>query len=317
MQLNGGRIRLGVHCGQQFDDFEEYLALWRRFEDLGFDWVSCFDHYRPPDRPDGPCFEGPTLLAALAARTSRVRCAILVTSVTNRHPAALATIASTIDHVSSGRLELGVGAGGPDLAHTEYGLPFPGAGTRLEMLDEACSILRSLWTEESTTFHGKHFHLDDARLPAKPLQARLPLVVAGADERRTLRIAARHADVWSTFGGDLGLYEHQLGVLAGHCREIARDPAEIRKSLLFRALVSHDGDDAVRRRDEMLGDAPPDSIARRMSIAGTPEQCVETLSAYVDVGVRDFLFGVRAPVDWETLELLASAVGPALRAERV
>ncbi|MFC7100713.1 LLM class flavin-dependent oxidoreductase [Nonomuraea rubra] len=218
-------LRFGVHSGQQYSTFEECLDLWQRAEQLGFDWVSLFDHYRPPlGGPGGPCFDGPALLAALAARTSRVRCAILVSAVTWRHPALAATLAATIDHVSSGRLEFGVGAAGPDLGYEQYGLPFPDAGTRLDMLEEYCQILRRLWDGERVTFHGEHYRLTGAHLSPRPLQRRLPLVIGGGGERRTLRIVARHADVWNTLAGDLESYRRKAGLLASHCAEEGRRP---------------------------------------------------------------------------------------------
>ncbi|MBI0378298.1 LLM class flavin-dependent oxidoreductase, partial [Streptomyces albiflaviniger] len=198
MRIHGDAVRVGVHSGQQYPAFAEALELWQTAEELGYDWGSLFDHFRPPmGGPAGPCFEGMSLLAALAARTSRIRCAVLVSAVTWRHPALAAATAATIDHVSDGRLEFGMGAAGADLAYDQYGIDFPGAGTRLDMLDEACQVLRALWTGGPATFAGKHFRLEEARLAPRPLQRRLPLVIGGEGERRMLRIVAEHADIWN------------------------------------------------------------------------------------------------------------------------
>ena len=161
----------------------------------------------------------------MAAHTSRVRCGMLVLGVTYRHPAVVAKMAATIDHVSGGRLELGMGAAWFELEHEQYGIPFPRIGVRMDMLDEACRIMRSLWTQETTTFEGKHFQLKDARLEPKPVQEHLPLVIGGAGERRTLRIVAEHGDIWNTFYGDVDEYRHKLDVLARHCGDVGRDPA--------------------------------------------------------------------------------------------
>lgn len=311
MQIRGDAIRFGVHSGQLGTTLDDYVQLWLRAEALGYDWVSAFDHFRPPDGgPAGACFEGPTLLSAVAAQTSRVRCGILVIGVATRHPAVVAAMAATIDHVSGGRLELGLGAGGPDLGHDQYALPFPPVGVRLEMLDEACHVLRALWTQESTSFEGRHFTLRDAHLEPKPVQERLPLVIGGAGERRMLRIVAEHADVWNTFGGDVDLVRRQLAVLARHCAEVGRDAGDIRTSLLYRAVVGETEREARSRLDELV---PASSPARAATFAGTPEQLVDHLRPYVELGVGDFLLGVRAPVDWPTVELVAGAVAPVLR----
>jgi alkanesulfonate monooxygenase SsuD/methylene tetrahydromethanopterin reductase-like flavin-dependent oxidoreductase (luciferase family) len=181
------------------------------------------------------------------------------------------------------------------------------------MLDEACRIMRSLWTQETTTFEGKHFQLKDARLEPKPVQEHLPLVIGGAGERRTLRIVAEHGDIWNTFYGDEDEYRHKLDVLAGHCADVGRDPADVRKSLTFRALLDEDENAARERAAALYGDPPPERL-RNMLFVGTPEHCVEQLRPYADLGVGDFLVGALAPVDWQTVELVAGSVAPALKA---
>src|ERR1700750_3001354 len=153
MQIHGDALRFGIHAGQQHATFDEYLALWRLAEDAGLDWASGFDHSLPiQSDPTGPCFEGFTLLAAMAAHTERLRCGVIVLRVTYRHPAVLAKMAATIDHVSGGRLELGIGAAWYELEPEQYGIPFPRIGVRMDMLDEAAHVLRGLWTNERTTF---------------------------------------------------------------------------------------------------------------------------------------------------------------------
>jgi F420-dependent oxidoreductase-like protein len=314
MQIFGGDIRFGVHSGPQNTSFDDYRDLWLRCEELGYDWVSDFDHFLPIySDPSGPQFEGMTLLAAMAAHTSRVRCGMLVLGVTYRHPAVVANMAATIDHISGGRLELGMGAAWFELEHDEYGIPFPRIGVRMDMLDEACRIMRSLWTRETTTFEGKHFRLKDARMEPKPLQEHLPLVIGGSGERRTLRIVAEHGDIWNTFYGDVDEYRHKLEVLAGHCDDVGRDPADVRKSVAFRAILDEDEQAARDRARELHGDPPPERL-RKMMIVGTPEQCVERLGAYADLGVGDFLLGALAPIDPRTVELVAESVAPALKA---
>jgi alkanesulfonate monooxygenase SsuD/methylene tetrahydromethanopterin reductase-like flavin-dependent oxidoreductase (luciferase family) len=316
MQIHGDTLRFGVHSGQQYAEFEECLGLWQRAEELGYDWVSLFDHFRPPiGGPAGPCFEGTTLLAALAARTSRIRCAMLVSAVTWRHPALAAAAAATIDHISGGRLEFGIGAAGADLGYEQYGIPFPAAGDRLDMLDEACRVMRGLWSGERTDFSGKHYTLTDAYLAPRPLQERLPLVIGGEGRRRMLRIVAEHADIWNTLAGDPAGYRGLLDALGGHCADVGRDVADIRKSVTFRALLAPDAPGLAEGRRRLERILPADSpVWPEYLVMGTPDECVERLKPYLDLGVRDFVLGARPPVDWRSVELFAQEVIPALRA---
>jgi F420-dependent oxidoreductase-like protein len=255
----GDRIRFGVYSGPQHATFEDCLELWRRCQELGYDWLSVFDHFMLiVGDPDGPCFEGPTMMAAMAAHTTRVRVAILVTGVTYRHPAVAANIAATIDHISGGGAEYGVGAAWFEQEHREYGIPFPRVGVRMDMLDEACRVMRGLWTKDRFSFDGEHYQLDDAQLKPKPLQARLPLMIGGAGEKRTLRIVAEHADVWNTGLDEIETFRHKLDVLSHHCEDVRRDPAEIRKSLTIRAILAKDEAHLRARRRELAPNLPID-----------------------------------------------------------
>jgi F420-dependent oxidoreductase-like protein len=304
-------IRFGVYSGPQHATFADCLELWRRCEELGYDWLSVFDHFMPiVGDPDGPCFDGPTMMAAMAAHTTRVRVAILVTAVTYRHPAVAANIAATIDHISGGRAEFGIGAGWLEEEHRQYGIPFPRLGVRMDMLDEACRVLRGLWTEERVSLDGEHVVLQDAKLEPKPVQARLPLIVGGDGEKRTLRIVAEHADVWNTGLGDIDTFRHKLDVLARHCEAVGRDPAAIRKSLTFRAVLAAD-EAAVKARRRELGAKLPIEESKFLFV--TPEQCVERMLPFVEHGAGDFLLAAYAPYDWRSLELVAREVAPALR----
>jgi alkanesulfonate monooxygenase SsuD/methylene tetrahydromethanopterin reductase-like flavin-dependent oxidoreductase (luciferase family) len=314
MQIHGDRIRVGVHSGQLHGSYDICLDLWLRAEQLGYEWVSLVDHFRPSSYPpDWPCFEGTTLLAALAARTSTIRCALLVSAVTWRHPAIVANIASTIDHVSDGRLELGIGAAGPDRAYGQYGIPFPDNPVRLEMLDEACTIVRSLWTRDVVTFHGRHFTLNEARLAPKPVQRHLPLVIGGDGVRRTLRIVARHADIWNALVTDTAAYRHKLDALGTHCAAVGRDADDVRKSITFRTVLAETNAAAQHRARDQLAFAP-DDVRSEYLVFGTPEQCLAKLRPFTDLGVRDFLLAVKAPIDWLTVELFATQVAPHLHA---
>jgi F420-dependent oxidoreductase-like protein len=311
MQVFGEQIRFGVHTGPQNASFDELLGLWQKADELGYDWMSVFDHFMPIfGDPDAGCFEGVTMMAALAAHTSRVRVGMLVTGVTYRHPAVAANMAATIDHISHGRAEYGVGAAWFEKEHNQYGIPFPRIGVRMDMLDEACHVMRGLWTEDRFSFDGKHYKMTDAQMDPKPVQEHLPLVIGGSGEKRTLRIVAEHGDIWNTFFGDIDTFKHKLDVLAGHCADVGRDPADIRKSVTCRLVVREDEAEVAEARRKI------ESMESRFTwFVGTPEQAVEKLMPWARQGAGDFLLGAAAPFDYQTLELVAQQVAPAVRAE--
>jgi F420-dependent oxidoreductase-like protein len=310
------RLRFGVHAGQQHATFDEYLEIWRCAEEVGLDWASVFDHFLPiQSDPTGPCFEGLTLLAAMAAHTSTLRCGVIVTGVTYRNPAVLANIATTIDHVSGGRMDLGLGAAWYEDEHRQYGIPFPRLGVRMDMLDEACQIVKALWTNERATVEGEHFAVRDALSEPKPLQDPMPLWIGGSGEKRTLRIVAKHATGWNTFHGDPAEYAHKVDVLEEHCAQVGRDPMDIRRQIVLRAILDDteaEARDRLRERAEAAG-VPAEQLGRGM-IVGTPEQCAERLEPYRDLGVGDFLLSARPPLDRRTVERFAREVAPAVRA---
>lgn len=310
-------LRFGVHAGQQYTDFPSYLELWQTVEQLGLDWASVFDHFMPIQAdPTGPCFEGYTLLAAMAAHTKRLRIGIIVTGITYRHPALLAKMATTIDHISGGRVEIGIGGAWYELEHSQYGIDFPPIGQRLAMMGEAAQIMKSLWTEEHTTFNGRHYQLTEAMAEPKPLQKpRIPLWIGGSGEKVTMRWVAREADGWNTFLTPLDEFERKLKVLDEHCADVGRNREEIRIQSVLRAVLGADEKEAagqLRVRAEGQG-----TTAEAMMAAGvmalTPEQAVRYLKPYVDRGVKDILLMGRPPMDRRTLELFAGEVAPALR----
>ncbi|WP_432145499.1 LLM class flavin-dependent oxidoreductase [Streptomyces sp. bgisy084] len=307
-------LRFGVHSGQQYETYDEILALWRRAEELGYDWCSIFDHLRPPmGGPEGPCFEGTTLLSALAAQTDRIRAALMVAPVAWRHPAMLAALAATIDHVSAGRVEIGIGVGGADLAHAQYGFGQPERTERLDMLEETAAVLRGLWSGERFSFTGKHVRITEGCLRPAPVQPRLPLVVGGAS-RPVLRVVARHGDVWNSLLTDTARYRRRVEQLDHECERAGRDRAEIRRSMTFRALLVDDPAELPGKLDRLRHTFPPDSpVWPEYLVFGTPEQCVEALLPYRELGVTDFVLGIRPPVDQDTVTLFAERVIPQLR----
>jgi alkanesulfonate monooxygenase SsuD/methylene tetrahydromethanopterin reductase-like flavin-dependent oxidoreductase (luciferase family) len=291
------------------------VGLWNEAEALGLDWASVFDHFMPIESdPAGSCFEGPTLLSALAAGTSRITCGLLVAGNTYRHPAVLANIAVTIDHISNGRLELGVGAGWYELEHDQYGITFGPFGERARRLAESATIIQRLWTEETVTHAGSFYSLREARCEPKPSRGNIPLWIGAAGEVVMLGIVARLAHGWNTFLLPADEYQVKTSALEQHCKAIGRDPATIRRSLIFQAVIREteaDLADGVAWLARAKG-IPPE-LVRSSALIGTPHEVASRLANYRALGVADFLLAARPPVDYETLRLVGTQVAPELR----
>jgi len=210
--------------------FDHTLAQALAAEEGGFTSVWVMDHFWQLPAlggPDEPILEAYTLLGALAARTERVQLGTLVTGVTYRNPALLAKIVTTLDVISHGRAILGIGAAWYDVEHAGYGFDFPGAGERLDRLEEAVQICRALLRDERPTFSGRFYRTDDARNVPPPVQAGgVPIMIGGSGEKRTLRLVAQYADMCNVSGGPATV-RHKLDVLRAHCADVGRDPAEI------------------------------------------------------------------------------------------
>ena len=221
-------IGLGIQLWAQNTDWPSYLAAARRVDELGYDHLWTWDHLvSAVGDPDRPVFEGYTSLAAWAAVTSQTRLGLLVGANTFRNPAVVAKMVATIDHISGGRAILGLGGGWHEREHAAFGLDFGrGFGDRLDWLEEALQVVRPLMAGEEVTHEGPHYRTDRLRLAPPPLQARIPIMVGGVGEKKTLRSVARHADIWNA---QLELDEapHKLEVLRAHCADAGRDPAEI------------------------------------------------------------------------------------------
>jgi F420-dependent oxidoreductase-like protein len=224
-------MRLGLKVNQDQLDWPELLSRVRYAEEHGFDGAWLFDHFKPQEGdPAGPCMEGWTLLAALAASTERIRLGVMVTGVTFRHPSILAAEAVTVDRVSSGRVELAMGAASFEGEHRELGVDFPGARERTERLEEAVQLMRLLMTKDAASFDGRHYRLDQATYRPRPVQQPHPPIWIGASgDRMTIPIAARQADVWHCFGS----FEELPGktrILEEHAERAGRDPSFIARA---------------------------------------------------------------------------------------
>jgi F420-dependent oxidoreductase-like protein len=224
-------MRIGIDVSQHQLTWEELIERVKFAEHAGFDGAWVFDHFKPLyGDPQGPCLEGWTLLAALAAATSRIRLGALVTGATYRHPSILAAEAVTVDHVSRGRLELGIGAAWFEEEHRQLGIDFPRTVDRIDRFEDTVQILKLLMTEDGTSFQGKHFVLRGATYNPKPVQQPYPPLWIGASgERRMLPLVGRHADVWHSFG-DPGALRHKWGIVKEHAEKAGRDPRDIVRS---------------------------------------------------------------------------------------
>ena len=249
------QVRFGIKTAQMCGPYQGALETWLEADRLGFDTAWCHDHLLNQEELSAPEEEGWTILAALLAQTSRIRGGLMVTCNTFRHPGVLAKMATTVDIISDGRLEVGLGAGWLEAEHDQYGIPLPPVGERLRRLDEACQMMRLLWTERRATFDGAYYQLREAYHEPKPVQRpHPPIVIGGKGEKVLLRIVAQHAAEWNLSGGSPEEFRHKCSVLDEHCRAIGRDPAEIERSIQFSPNVMV-GDVAARAREFLAAGA--------------------------------------------------------------
>jgi F420-dependent oxidoreductase-like protein len=292
----------GVHAGLQNTSMEALRSLWRRIEHLGFGWISIWDHFYSATLGDDPeCLEAVATHAALACDTTRVRCGSLVYSVGYRHPAVLANAICTIDQLSGGRADLGIGAGWSQIEYDAYGIPFPAVGVRMNQLEEAIQCVRSLLREDRVDFDGKWFQLHGAQCVPKPLQADLPIWVGGGGEKRTLRITAQWADGWNIPFVSPETFAHKRSVLSQHCDAVGRDPAEIRTAVNVGLAWN---EKSLRQQFGGLSD-----YVRPGVLTGSDAEVIDRIGAYVEAGAGQVNLALRAPFDEEALDRFAEALG--------
>ena len=223
-------MRLAFKTAPQHTTWSDMLEVWRVGDEIeAFESAWTFDHFYPiVGDTDGPCLDGWTTLTALAQATKRLRMGVLVTGIHYRHPAVLANMAATIDVVSGGRLELGIGAGWNVQESGAYGIELGTPRERSDRFEEACQVLIGLLSQEETTFSGRYYTLRNARNePKGPQKPHPPICIGGSGERRTLRTTARYAQHWNFVGGTVEDFAHKVEVLHQHCEEVGRDPSEI------------------------------------------------------------------------------------------
>jgi F420-dependent oxidoreductase-like protein len=294
----------GATTAQIFDRIAEQA---RAAEDAGFSLVTVMDHLNQipvHGAQDEPMLEAWSVLAALARETRSVRLGTLVTGVTYRNPAMLAKMATTLDVISGGRAVFGLGAAWFEAEHEGYGFAFPPIRERMDRLDEALTIVRAMFTNERSTFEGAHYRTRDALNIPQPVRAGGPrILVGGGGEQRTLRIAAKHADMTHWFPLGLDALNHKTGILAGYCEAIGRGPGEIERTMAAPVLVA-----ATEPEARAMWERLPDE-RRAVMRSGTPEQAVDGLRPYLDAGFTGFTFNNSA---YRTPEQIA-VIGELLR----
>jgi F420-dependent oxidoreductase-like protein len=295
----------GVGPTEVFDRVVDIAAAAER---SGFGSVSVMDHLQqiPVNGPEENwMFDGPTLLAALAARTKQLSLGVLVGGVALRHPTLHAKITTTVDVISGGRAWHGIGAGWFEAEHRSYGFDYPEVKIRLEMVEEHVQIVRSMFTRERTTFAGKHFRADGAYNNPRPIRGDIPIVIGGSGERKTLRMVAQHADACNLFGEPARIRQ-LLGVLETHCEKVGRDPREITKTCTSLVVIARTHEAAQAKlgviRELGLPERPD------ATLAGDPDTVGEQAQALADAGAEGISISMLDFHDPETLELAGQTI---------
>jgi len=307
-------MRFGIHVGHVGGPLDELRKLWRFADSSGFYWFSASDHFQesPPQDGNGACFEAVSTMAAVALDTTRLRVGCLVFCVNYRNPGLLAKALCTIDHLSRGRVECGIGAGWHKAEYQGYGIPFEPTGVREDHLEEAVQILRLLFDQPVSNFKGKHFQLNDARCNPKPLQKRLRIWIGGGGEKRTIRTAARYEDGWNGAYFDPPAWKAKSAVLDAWCEKFQRDPKEIARAVNVGFYMAANERGVARQEALFQAHWSANRGALSGFLRGTPAQALEMIHAYREAGVEQINIAVReGPHDWEALHAFVAEVMPA------
>jgi F420-dependent oxidoreductase-like protein len=292
--------------------FDRIVEIAQAAEGSGFDSFWVMDHYHQIGHigpPSDPMLEAYTLLAAVAARTSRVTLGAMVTGVTYRNPAFLAKVVTTLDVVSSGRATLGIGAAWNEEESRAYGYDWPSTAERFERLEDALQICRAMFTQPRSTFQGKRHHIDGAYNDPQPVQPGGPkILIGGGGEKKTLRLVARYADMWNGFGDPTAI-RHKVEVLADHCRDIGRDPSEIVKTRLGTLVVTASAEEGDARREEFKRTRGiDDAMLPSMLTCGTAEEIGDAVQPFFDAGLDGLIFNMPAGSTPEMVALAGKAL---------
>jgi alkanesulfonate monooxygenase SsuD/methylene tetrahydromethanopterin reductase-like flavin-dependent oxidoreductase (luciferase family) len=313
-------LRFGALCWNQYTDWASFLEAGRRADRLGYYSLWTWDHLYPiVGSEDGPMFEGYATLAAWAMATEKVRLGLMVGANPYRNPALVAKIVTALDHISGGRMYLGIGSAWDESEAKAFGINMgESPGERLRWLREALPVMRSMLHGDAATATGPRYAMDGVRNDPPPVQDKLPIIVGGGGENVTLRLVARYADACNIgFANGLDTFKRKEEALRRHCQEVGRDESDIERTINIGPVLIRDShEDAAR----VLGDiyrhnGNAETWSGRPASAqpvGTPEQVTDALAPFVEVGYRHVVFGFPAPYDEETMTRLLSEVAPRL-----
>jgi F420-dependent oxidoreductase-like protein len=307
-------LDFGVQIEPQYGfTYNQIKEIAQAAERLGYESIWVSDHFfMTPNTVDTNCLECYTVLTALARDTRRLRLGAMVASQSYRNPALLAKVAASLDHISGGRLNFGIGAGWKEVEYKAYGYPFPAPAVRIRRLDEVIEVCRRMWTDDRASFEGRYYAVRDALSAPKPVQKPLPIWVGGTGTK-TLRVAAKHADAVNfSWSQPTGFFEERLKVLDRHCRKIGRDPSEIRRSagLMIMMDETHEGVDERLEQLKMNRDTEYMRYLSRQppNVTGTPDDLVGLLGEYASLGVDHFILRWHYGDELRSLKLFADRV---------
>jgi F420-dependent oxidoreductase-like protein len=292
--------------------FEKVVAIAESAEQSGFSSVSVMDHLHqigPVGPPENYMFDGNTILAGIAARTSKLTLGTLVGGVTYRNPALLAKITTTLDVISGGRAWLGLGAAWFEGEHVAYGYDFPSLGRRFEYLEEALQIVRAMFTREQASFEGEYFRVHDAYNNPKPIRGDIPIMIGGSGERKTLRMVAQYADGCNLFAADAERARHLLGVLEGHCERLGRDPAEITKTGMGSYVIADTKEAAEAKVKDLVERGLMVPQRAEMTLAADPDTVGEHASSLKEAGIEGMTTSIPDVWDPESVARYGQVLG--------
>ncbi|HEV7732953.1 MAG TPA: TIGR03560 family F420-dependent LLM class oxidoreductase [Candidatus Binatia bacterium] len=309
------RITFGIHTPQENTSWQELVATWQQAEKLGYDEAWGYDHFAPlRGSKDGPVLEGWTMLAGLATQTQKIRIGLLVTGNTYRNPALLAKMATTVDHISNGRLNLGIGAGWEEYEHKAYGFQFGTAKERAQRLGEALEVITLLWKGGHPSYTGRYYTLFEAPMAPEPIQKpHPPIVIGGQGPKWIMPLVAKYADEWNV---PIGLtpddVRRRIAEMKAECTRIKRDPC-VRKVSVFLPLVTITDIPLAGPATRLGARALVDERVAGSLLAGSAADIQGRLREFVDAGATGFIINVRAPFDHALLARFATEVVPAFR----
>ena len=282
------KLRFGFKTAPQSTTYEDMQRVWLEADTVpSIEHAWLFDHFMPINGDTGgPCFEGWSLLSAFAAQTKRLRVGLMVTGNTYRHPAVLANIGATVDIISNGRLDFGIGAGWNETEHSAYGIPLYGAGERIRRLGEACEVIKRMWTETAPDYDGQYYQLKQAYCEPKPIQKPYPpFVIVGSGEKLTLRVVAQYADIWNYVGGGVENFQQKSAILDEHCAAVGRDPSTIERSIQI--VVNYNN----------------------------PAETLNGMKPYIEAGATHIILNLRAPYPEGIVHRIGEEIAEPLIAE--